>query len=239
MSAVLEMTDVVREYRQGSDTVRALNGVSLAVDRGEMVAVTGRSGSGKSTLINVAGGLDEITAGQVRVEGTSLGGCDRSELARLRRRSIGYVFQNLNLIGTLTAVENVALPLEFDGMGPAQARSEAEHALDRIGVGGLARRFPSELSGGEQQRVALARAVVGPRKLILADEPTGALDDLGARAVLDLLASLARHGAAVVVVTHDHELAAHADRVVRLRDGGIEQMVQRTTTPATAAELLA
>ena len=239
MSPVLEWVDVVREYRRGSEIVRALDDVSLSVGAGEMIAVTGRSGSGKSTLINVAGGLETITAGQVLVDGERLVGRTPAELSRLRRRSVGYVFQNLNLIGTLTAAENVALPLEFDGMKPSAAWTEAVSALERIGVADLADRFPHEMSGGQQQRVAIARSVVGPRRLILADEPTGALDDLTARSVYDLLAELALQGAAVVVVTHDHELAAYADRVVRLRDGRIDQVVQRACTPTTAAELLA
>lgn len=239
MSPVLALTEVIREYRRGSETVRALDGVTLAVEAGEMVAVTGRSGSGKSTLINVAGGLDEITAGQVVVDGQPLAGRPAAELSELRRRSIGYVFQNLNLIGTLTAAENVALPMEFDGHRPSEARTLAVEALERVGVADLADRFPHEISGGQQQRVAVARAIVGPRRLILADEPTGALDDLTARGVLELLADLARAGAAVVVVTHDHELAAHADRLVRLKDGRIDQITSRAEVPASPADLLA
>ncbi len=239
MSPVLQLIEVVKEYPEGTTMVRALGGVSLTVAAGEMVAVTGRSGSGKSTLLNVAGGLDPATAGQVVVDGQPLTGLGPAALAELRRRSIGFVFQSLNLIATLDIAENVALPLELDGVRPAVAMAAARQALERVGIAELARRFPHELSGGQRQRTAIARAVVGPRRLILADEPTGALDDLTARSVYDLLVELAAHGTAVVVVTHDHELAAYADRVVRLRDGRIGQVTDRAQAPATPAELLA
>ena len=235
----LHMERVTREYLDGDRVVRAVDRVDLDVAGGEMVAVTGRSGSGKSTLLNLAGTLETPTAGVVAIEGRSTAGLDRRVLARLRRRSVGYVFQNLNLMPTLTAAENVALPLEFDRVKPAEARAAADLALERVGVASLADRFPNELSGGERQRVAIARAVVGPRRLILADEPTAALDEITARSVMALLAELADDGAAVVVATHDHELAAHAHRVIRLRDGRVEQITARPCSPASPAELLA
>jgi putative ABC transport system ATP-binding protein len=236
--SVLELIDVVREYRRGSETVRGLDGVSLAVAAGEMIAITGRSGSGKSTLINVAGGLDVPTAGEVRIDGRPLHAYSISERAKVRRQVVGYVFQSLNLIDDLTATENVALPRELDGVRPQSAHKAAVEALERVGIADLADRFPDELSGGQQQRVAIARALVGSRKLILADEPTGALDDLTARGVYALLAQLAEEGAAVVVVTHDHELAAHAHRVIRLADGAVASATERVQAPASPAELL-
>lgn len=235
---VLQMSAVVKEHRDGSAVVRALDQVDLQVFAGEVVAITGRSGSGKSTLLNVAGGLDTLTAGEIVVEGRAIVGMSRSELAAMRRTSVGFVFQNLNLIPSLDATENVSLPMEFDGLAPAKARQAATEALDRVGIGDLATRFPDELSGGERQRVAIARAVAGPRRLILADEPTGALDEQTGRAIMVLLRSLASDGAAVVVVTHEAELAGHADRVVRLKDGRVEMVVERPRTPPTPVDLL-
>jgi len=198
-----------------------LNGVSLRVDAGELVAVMGPSGSGKSTLLNLAGGLDRPSQGEVLVDGTVLGRCGRRALATLRRRRVGYVFQELNLLASLTAAENVALPLELDGMGAAKARRLALAALSEVDLDGYGSRFPDELSGGQQQRVAIARALIGPRQLVLADEPTGALDSQTGEAVLRLLRSTVDDGAAGVLVTHDARYAAWADRVVFLRDGTI------------------
>ncbi len=235
---VLAMRQVVREHRDGSTVVRALGGVDLDVAAGELVAITGRSGSGKSTLLNLAGGLDQPTAGHVFIEGRPLAGMSRQELAVVRRSHVGFVFQNLNLIPSLTSVENVALPLELDGIRPSAARKTAADALDRTSVGHLANRFPDQVSGGERQRVAIARAVAGPRRLVLADEPTGALDELTGRAVMDLLVDLLADDIAVVLVTHDSELAAYAQRVVRLRDGVIEAVSRRSESPSTVAELL-
>jgi len=198
-----------------------LNGVSLRVDAGELVAVMGPSGSGKSTLLNLAGGLDRPSQGEVLVDGTVLGRCGRRALATLRRRRVGYVFQELNLLASLTAAENVALPLELDGMGAAKARRLVLAALSEVDLDGYGSRFPDELSGGQQQRVAIARALIGPRQLVLADEPTGALDSQTGEAVLRLLRSTVDDGAAGVLVTHDARYAAWADRVVFLRDGTI------------------
>jgi putative ABC transport system ATP-binding protein len=219
--SILELRDVHRVHGSGATAVHALRGVSLAVREGELVAVMGPSGSGKSTLLNLAGGLDRPTRGEVVLEGTVLGACGRKALAALRRRRVGYVFQDLNLLASLTAAENVALPLELDGVGVQKARRLALAALAEVDLDGYGQRFPDELSGGQQQRVAIARALIGQRRLVLADEPTGALDSQTGEAVLRLLRSRVDAGAAGVLVTHEARHAAWADRVVFLRDGAI------------------
>ncbi|HET9139942.1 ABC transporter ATP-binding protein [Actinophytocola sp.] len=218
---ILELTGVHRTHGSGETEVHALRGITLTIAAGELVAVMGPSGSGKSTLLNLAGGLDRPSQGTVRVEGTELGGCGRRALAALRRRRIGYVFQDLNLLASLTAAENVALPLELDGMGRRKAARLAGAALSEVDLAGYDARFPDEMSGGQQQRVAIARALIGDRRLILADEPTGALDSQTGETVLRLLRSKVDEGAAGVLVTHDARHAAWADRVVFLRDGVI------------------
>jgi putative ABC transport system ATP-binding protein len=220
MSApVLLLSGVTREHAQGDTVVHALRGVDLAVQAGELVAVMGPSGSGKSTLLHVAGGLDTPTSGQVVVEGRDLATLTAAQVAAVRRRSVGYVFQDLNLLPSLSALENVSLPLELDGVRGGLARQAARAALDEVGVGTLAGRFPDEMSGGQQQRVAIARALVGPRRLLLADEPTGALDSQTGEEVLRVLRARCEAGAAGVLVTHEARHAAWADRVVFLRDG--------------------
>jgi putative ABC transport system ATP-binding protein len=219
MTTVLELDRVSRVHGAGAAEVHALRGVSLTVDAGELVAVMGPSGSGKSTLLHLAGGLDAPTAGRVVVEGTDLGTLSRTALARLRRRAVGYVFQDFNLIPALTAAENVALPRELDGVAARAARRDALAALADVGIDDLADRFPDDMSGGQQQRVAIARALVGERRLVLADEPTGALDSSTGEAVLRLLRARCDAGAAGVLVTHEARHAAWADRVVFLRDG--------------------
>jgi putative ABC transport system ATP-binding protein len=221
MTATLDLRDVSREYGTGRTSVAALSEVSLAVRPGELVAVMGPSGSGKSTLLAIAGGLDRASGGQALVDGRDLGRLGARALAELRRRVVGYVFQELNLLATLTATENVALPLELGGVPPRRAATSAHALLDELGLAELADRFPDELSGGEQQRVAIARAVVGERRLLLADEPTGALDSLAGETVLRLLRRQCDHGCAAVLVTHDARHAAWADRVVFLRDGRV------------------
>ena len=222
---VLELRDVHRVHGSGEATVNALRGVSLTVAPGELVAVMGPSGSGKSTLLNLAGGLDSPTSGEVLVDGTSLRSCTRKQLAAWRRKRIGYVFQDLNLIASLTAAENVALPLDLDG--GRRTRQQAEQALSEVDLGGYADRFPDEMSGGQQQRVAIARALIGDRRLVLADEPTGALDSHTGEAVLRLLRAKVDAGAAMVLVTHDARHAAWADRVVFLKDGVVVDVSQR------------
>ena len=219
MSAVLELRGVVRVHGEGATEVVALRGVSFAADAGELVAVMGPSGSGKSTLLTLAGGLDQPTTGRVLVEGADLAELGAKGRARMRRTSVGYVFQDFNLIPALTAVENVALPRELGGQRVSAARRAARAALEVVGMAALADRFPDEMSGGQQQRVAIARAVVGERRLILADEPTGALDTETGEDILRLLRARCDAGAAGVLVTHEARHAAWADRVVFLRDG--------------------
>jgi putative ABC transport system ATP-binding protein len=232
---VLLLEQLTRVHGTGAAEVHALRGLDLEVHAGELVAVMGPSGSGKSTLLTLAGGLDLPTSGRVVVEGTDLTAASRSELAALRRRCIGYVFQDYNLIPALTAAENVALPRELDGISGRRARGEALAALEEIGLGELAHRFPDEMSGGQQQRVAIARALVGDRRLVLADEPTGALDSETGDAVLALLRSRCDAGAAGILVTHEPRFAAWADRVVFLRDGSVVD----TTFRSSADSLLA
>ena len=219
MTAILELADVGRIHGRGATAVSALTGVTLQVAGGEFVAVMGPSGSGKSTLLHLAGGLETPTSGTVTIQGRNLGVLGSSGRAMLRRRHIGYVFQDFNLLTTLTAAENVALPRELDGIGRRQAGRDALAALAEVGLPELGKRFPDQLSGGQQQRVAIARALVGDRRLLLADEPTGALDSATGEMVLGLLRDRADAGAAVVLVTHEARHAAWADRVVFLRDG--------------------
>ncbi|MET9851508.1 ABC transporter ATP-binding protein [Streptomyces sp. NPDC006450] len=218
---VLQLDKLVRIHGSGATEVHALRGIDLSVYPGELVAVMGPSGSGKSTLLTLAGGLDTPSSGKVIVEGTDITTASRKQLAALRRRSIGYVFQDYNLIPALTAAENVALPLELDGVSARKARVSALAALEEMNLGQLADRFPDEMSGGQQQRVAIARALVGDRRLVLADEPTGALDSETGESVLALLRSRCDAGAAGILVTHEPRFAAWADRVVFLRDGSV------------------
>jgi putative ABC transport system ATP-binding protein len=219
--SVLDMRHVSRTYGQGADEVHALQDVDLAVEAGSMVAVMGPSGSGKSTLLTIAGSLEEPTSGEVLIGGTALTKISRNAKAKMRRRYIGYVFQDFNLLPGLTAAENVALPLELDGLSARKARSAGLKALDELGLGERAGNFPDQLSGGERQRVAIARAVVGDRRLLLADEPSGALDSVNGEAVMRLIHAACKRGVAAVVVTHDAQLASWADRVVFLRDGRV------------------
>jgi len=232
---VLELRGVSRVHGVGAAAVRAIEGVNLGVRPGELVSVMGPSGSGKSTLLRLAGGLDRPTAGAVLVNGVDLGTLSRTALAAVRRRVVGYVFQDLNLLPTLTAAENVALPRELDGVRARVARKEALDALDDVGIADCADRFPDDLSGGQRQRVAIARAFVGERALVLADEPTGALDSHTGEAVLRLIRDRCDQGAAGVLVTHEARHAAWADRIVFLSDG---RLVDDTGAPTTAESLL-
>lgn len=218
---IVRLADVVRVHGEGPHAVPALRDVSLDVRAGELVAVMGPSGSGKSTLLNLAGGLDRPTEGSVLLEGRELRDLPPKRLAELRRRSAGYVFQDLNLIPSLTVAENVALPRELDGVSTATARRAALRVLDEVGLADLADRYPDDLSGGQRQRAAIARALVGERRLILADEPTGALDTRAGDEIIHVLRQRADAGAAVLLVTHEPRYAAWADRVVFLRDGRI------------------
>jgi putative ABC transport system ATP-binding protein len=224
---LMALDRVSRFHGSGVAEVQALRGVSLEVRAGELVAVMGPSGSGKSTLLHLAGGLDAPTRGEVFIAGQSIGSLSIKARAALRRRSVGYVFQDLNLVPALTAIENVMLPRELDGVRTRVARQEAAAALEEVGVLDLADRFPDEMSGGQQQRVAIARALVGPRRLVLADEPTGALDSGTGEAIMRVLRSRVDAGAAGLLVTHEPQHAAWADRIVYLRDGAV---VDVTTT---------
>jgi putative ABC transport system ATP-binding protein len=232
---VLELRQVSKHYGDGASEVHALRHVSLSVDAGELVAVMGPSGSGKSTLLTIAGSLEEPTSGEVAVDGRLLSAMSANDRARFRRRSVGFVFQDFNLLAGLTAEENVSLPLELDGRPLKSARQMARDALDQLALADQATRFPDELSGGERQRVAIARAVVGDRHLLLADEPSGALDSVNAEAVMRLVRAACHRGVAGVVVTHDAQLASWADRVVFLRDG---RVVDQTAPPPPPESLL-
>lgn len=218
---MLELCGITKTYGADASQVRALDGVDLIVEPGTMVAVMGPSGSGKSTLLTIAGGLERPSAGRALVDGADLAEMSRSALARLRRRTIGYVFQDYNLLPGLNAVENVALPLELDGVPAKAAQRSALAVLDELGLADRAGQFRDELSGGERQRVAIARAIVGERRLLLADEPSGALDSTNGEAVMRMLLAACRRGVAAVVVTHDAQLASWADRITFLRDGRV------------------
>ncbi len=230
--SLLELRDVSKTYGQGAAEVHALRDVDLIVDAGTMVAVMGPSGSGKSTLLTIAGSLEEPDSGEVLVAGHALAGMSQNAKARLRRRTIGYVFQDFNLLPGLTAAENVSLPLELDGVPARRARIAGLRALEGLGLAGRAAQYPDQLSGGERQRVAIARAVVGERLLLLADEPSGALDSANAKAVMRLVHDACKNGGmAAVVVTHDAEIASGADRVVFLRDGrATDQEARKAST---------
>ncbi|MFE7526823.1 ABC transporter ATP-binding protein [Kitasatospora sp. NPDC057542] len=232
---VLHLENVTRVHGHGAAEVQALRGVDLKVHPGEFVAVMGPSGSGKSTLLTLAGGLDTPSGGRVLVEGVALGELNRKKLAQVRRRSVGYVFQDYNLIPALTAAENISLPRELDGLSTRAARREAVAALEELGIPELADRFPDDMSGGQQQRVAIARALIGDRRLVLADEPTGALDSTTGEAVLAVLRARCDAGAAAMMVTHEARHAAWADRVVFLRDG---RMVDESVSQDAASLLV-
>jgi len=233
MTAILEFDDVVKSYGSGTTEVRALRGVSLAVEAGEFVAVMGPSGCGKSTLLHLAGALETPSAGSIKVAGQELAGLDAAGRGRLRRHDVGFVFQRLNLIPALSAIENVMLPLELAGESSRSARKLAVASLEAMGLDEQLDRYPDDFSGGQQQRIAIARAVVGQHGVLLADEPTGSLDTASGDEVIELIAALpARHGTAVVLVSHEPRFASWADRVVFLRDGRI---VDETPALAKAA----
>lgn len=225
------LTDVTRVHGTGPTAVTALAGVSLDIALGELVAVMGPSGSGKSTLLNVAGGLDRPTSGTVTIGGDSLTTLRARDLATLRRRRMGFVFQDYNLIPSLTAAENVALPLELDGIRAGRARRQARHTLDLMALMDLSDRYPDQMSGGQQQRVAIARALVGSRRFVLADEPTGALDSHTGEEVLRVLRERCDDGVAGLLVTHEARHAAWADRVVFLHDGVVVDSTGHLESP--------
>jgi len=234
--STLELRQVSKVYGEGAAEVHALREVSLEVGAGMMVVVMGPSGSGKSTLLTIVGSLEEPTSGQVLVAGRDIVTMSRNDKARLRRQSIGYVFQDFNLLPGLTAAENVALPLELDGVGARKARQAGLRVLDGLGLADRASNYPDQLSGGERQRVAIARAVVGDRQLLLADEPSGALDSANGEAVMRMIHAACQRGVAAVVVTHDAQLASWADRVVFIRDGSIVGQTARAPGPESLLE---
>jgi len=218
---VVDLRAVTKVYGEGESAVRALHSADLSVSAGEVVAIMGPSGSGKSTLLTIAGGLEKPTSGHVTIEGVDITQLKPAAQARLRRKSIGFVFQEFNLMAGLTALENVAMPLELDGRRSKDAQAEAKDALALVGIGERRDHFPDDLSGGERQRVAIARALIGDKRLLLADEPTGALDSANGEEVMRVLRSTSARGAAVVIVTHDAHLASWADRIVFIRDGKV------------------
>jgi len=227
----LELRGITKVYGEDAAQVVALANVDLSVDAGSLVAVMGASGSGKSTLLTIAGSLEDATSGDVFVGGRSLTSLSRNAKAQLRRQSIGYVFQDYNLLAGLSAIENVSLPLELDGVSARKAQATAMEALEDFGLKERATHYPDQLSGGERQRVAIARAVVGGRKLLLADEPSGALDSTNGEAVMRLILAACHRGMAAIVVTHDAQLASWADRVIFLRDGRVVDQTLPTESP--------
>jgi putative ABC transport system ATP-binding protein len=236
MNAILELAAVSKTYGHGASAVHALREVDLTVHSGELVAVMGPSGSGKSTLLTISGTLEDPTSGQVVLDGQPAAGLSPNARARIRRRVLGFVFQDFNLLPGLTALENVSLALELDGVSRKAANAAAATALESLGLAERAEHFPDDLSGGERQRVAIARGIAGDKRLLLADEPTGALDSVNGEHVMRMLRSACKNGMAGVVVTHDAQLASWADRVVFLRDG---KVVDQTRTPAGPEILLA
>jgi putative ABC transport system ATP-binding protein len=235
--ALIELKNLTRHYRLGAETVKALNDVSLGIDAGEFVAVMGPSGSGKSTFMNVVGCLDRPTSGSYRLDGTAVAQLSSDALADLRNRKIGFVFQEFNLLQRLDALGNVELPMVYAGLDKLERRSRASRALARVGLAERLHHRPTELSGGQQQRVAIARALVNEPKVVLADEPTGALDTRTSLELMALIQELNREGATIVVVTHEPDVARFAARVVRFRDGHVVGDARQK--PANAAAELA
>lgn len=223
MSVIVELQQVVKDYPMGQTFFRALRGVDLLVEEGEFLAITGPSGSGKSTLLHLMGALHRPTQGQVLFEGLNLATLSPDELAHLRNTKIGFVFQQFHLLSRLTAWENVALPMVYGRIKPAERKEQALAALARVGLLEFAHHRPNQLSGGQQQRVAIARALVQSPRLLLADEPTGNLDTQTGQEIVDLFVSLHDEGRTVVIVSHEPEVAAKAERIVVLRDGLIQE----------------
>lgn len=215
--------DVTKVYSMGGTEVRALNGVDLQIERGEFIAILGPSGSGKSTLMHILGCLDSPTAGTYHLEGLAVQDLSRNELAEIRNRKIGFVFQSFHLLPRATAAENVELPMVFGAVRAAERSARAEYVLEQVGLKHRARHLPNELSGGERQRVAIARALVNKPSILLADEPTGNLDSHSGTEILSLFEELHAEGRTVILVTHDETIACRAHRVIRILDGRIEE----------------
>ena len=221
MSALIEFDDVCKYYQMGDTTVKAVDHISMQINKGEFVAIVGQSGSGKSTCMNIIGCLDVPTSGVYRLNGRDVGSMDKNELAEIRNEMLGFIFQQYNLLPKLTLLENVELPLIYAGISPAEQRQRAKEALEQVGLGSKLANKPSQLSGGQQQRASIARALVGRPAVILADEPTGALDSHTGREVLGILQKLHRQGNTVVLITHDNSIAVQAERIIRLEDGHV------------------
>lgn len=221
MSAVISITGIRRVFCMGEQQFEALRGVSFSVNSGEFVAIMGASGSGKSTCMNIIGCLDPPTSGQYLLDGLDVGGMDGNQLADIRNKKLGFVFQGFNLLARTPAVENIELPLIYAGLGSKERRAKAMEALDQVGLTGKEFNHSSQLSGGQQQRVAIARALVNKPSLLLADEPTGNLDSATTEEIMNLFASLNRRGITIVMVTHEHDVAAYAGRQITFKDGHI------------------
>ena len=221
MQALVEFRDVYKIYQMGDQEVRALDGVSFTVCEGEFLAIVGASGSGKSTCMNIIGCLDVPTSGTYHLKGRDVGKMNQNDLAEIRNELLGFIFQQYNLLPKLTLQENVELPLAYAGVSKAERHRRAKEVLERVGLGDKLKNRPNQLSGGQQQRVSIARALVGKPAVILADEPTGALDSRTGREVLALLQELHREGNTVVLITHDNAIAVQAQRIIRLEDGRV------------------
>ena len=221
MEHLIELKDVYKIYQMGEETVHALDGVSLTIDQGEFVAIVGSSGSGKSTAMNIIGCLDVPTEGTYLLDGKDVGKMSRRELASIRNEKLGFIFQQYNLLPKLTLLENVEVPLVYAGIPAAQRHATAKAALERVGLGNKLKNLPNQLSGGQQQRVSIARALARGPAVILADEPTGALDSHTSREVLGMLQDLHKQGNTVVLITHDNSIAVQAERIIRLEDGRV------------------
>ena len=220
--AVIELRDLYRIYEMGDQVLHALDGVDLDIGRNEYVAIIGASGSGKSTLMNIIGCLDRASRGEYRLEGTPVGDMNENELARIRNREIGFVFQSFNLLGRASALKNVMQPLVYRKMPRSERRARAVEALERVGLGDRLESRPNQLSGGQRQRVAIARALVGKPAILLADEPTGNLDSQTSQEIMALIDQVHDEGQTVIMVTHEPDIAAHCRRVIRLTDGRVE-----------------
>ena len=221
MSALIEFRDVCKYYVMGDTTVKAADHINLKIEKGEFVAIVGQSGSGKSTCMNIIGCLDVPTSGEYYLDGQNVGQMHKDQLAEIRNRMLGFIFQQYNLLPKLDLLENVEVPLMYAGVSRAERRQRATEALERVGLGDKLRHKPTELSGGQQQRVSIARALVGKPFVILADEPTGALDSRTGREVLAMLQQLHKEGNTIVLITHDNSIAAQAERIIRLEDGHV------------------
>ncbi len=221
MAALIEFRDIYKIYSMGDEEVHAIDGISMRIEQGEFVAIVGQSGSGKSTCMNIIGGLDVPTRGQYLLDGVDISERTDDELAEIRNKKLGFIFQQYNLIPKLTVLQNVELPLLYSGMKESEQASRAMASLERVGLADKAKNLPSQLSGGQQQRVSIARALAGDPSIILADEPTGALDSKTGREVLQFLKQLHQDGNTIVLITHDNSIAAQAERVIRVQDGKV------------------